>query len=102
LSTTEGEYVAATHAAKEALWLRPFIREVFGSTLTPTTLFSDNKSAIALSRNHQYHARMKHIDIRYHFIRWVIEDGSIRLVFCPTEYMIADMLGSTPMPISKN
>ena len=100
LSTTEGEYVAATHAAKEALWLRSFIGEVFGSTLTPTTLFSDNKSAIALSRDHQYHARTKHIDIRYHFIRWVIEDGSIRLVFCPTEDMIADTL-TKPLPSTK-
>jgi hypothetical protein len=63
LSTTEGEYVAATHATKEALWLRSFISEVFGNTLTPTTIFSDNKSAIELSKNHQYHARTKHIDI---------------------------------------
>src|ERR1700722_18694512 len=61
LSTTEGEYVAAIHAAKEALWLRSFINEVFGSTFEPTTLFSDNKSAIALSRDHQYHTRTKHI-----------------------------------------
>ena len=63
LSTTEGEYVAATHVAKEALWLHSFIGEVFSSTLTPTTLFSDNKSGIALSCDHQYHARMKHINI---------------------------------------
>jgi hypothetical protein len=68
LSMTEGEYVAATHAAKEALWLRSFIGMVFGSTLNPTTLFSDNKSAIALSCDHQYHARTKHINIQYHFI----------------------------------
>src|SRR6202040_1449295 len=99
LSTTEGKYVAA-HAAKEALWLRSFINEVFGSTLEPTTLFSDNKSAIALSRDHQYHARTKHIDIRYHFIRWIIEDGSIRLVFCPTEDMVADTL-TKPLPSTK-
>jgi hypothetical protein len=86
--------------AKEALWLRPFIGEVFGSTLTPTTLFSDNKSAIALSRDHQYHARTKHINIRYHFIQWVIEDSSIHLVFCPTEDMIADTL-TKPLPSTK-
>jgi len=63
LSTTEGEYVAATHAVKEALWLRSLISEVFGDTLEATTLFSDNQSAIALSKDHQYHARTKHIDI---------------------------------------
>ena len=100
LSTTEGEYVAATHAAKEALWLRSLISEVFGGTLEATTLFSDNQSAIALSKDHQYHARTKHIDIRYHFIRWVIENGSIRLIYCPTEDMVADTL-TKPLPSTK-
>ena len=92
LSTTESEYVAVTHAAKEALWLRSLIEQLFGTTLSPTTLFSDNQSAIALSKDHQYHARTKHIDIRFHFIRWIIEQGSIRLIYCPTDDMIADTL----------
>jgi hypothetical protein len=100
LSTTEGEYVAATQAAKEALWLRSFTGEVFGLELAPTTLFSDNKSAIALAKDHQYHARTKHIDIRFHFIRWIIENGSIRLIFCPTEDMLADTL-TKPLPSAK-
>ena len=97
LSTTEGEYVAATHAAKEALWLRSFTSEVFGDSLEPTTIFSDNKSAITLSKDHQYHARTKHIDIWYHFICWVIENDSIRLIYCPTEDMLADTL-TKPLP----
>ncbi len=93
LSTTEGEYVAATHAAKEGLWLRSLISEVFGSLLNgPTTLFSDNQSAIALAKEYQYHARTKHIDICYHFICWVIDNGSIHLIYCPTEDMVADTL----------
>lgn len=75
LSTTEAEYVAATHAAKEALWLRSLVGELFGAMADPLTLFSDNQSAIAIAKNPQYHARTKHIDIRFHFIRWVIEDG---------------------------
>jgi hypothetical protein len=65
LLTTESEYVAATHAAKEALWLQSLIQQLFDTTLSPTTLFSDNQSAIALSKDHQYHARTKHIEIRY-------------------------------------
>ena len=100
LSTTEGEYVAATQAAKEALWLRSFTGEVFGLELAPTTLFSDNKSAIALAKDHQYHAHTKHIDIRFHFIRWIIENGSIHLIFCPTEDMLADTL-TKPLPSAK-
>ena len=92
LSTTESEYVAATHAAKEALWLRSLITQLFSVNLDPTTLFSDNQSAIALTQDHQYHARTKHIDIRFHFIRWIVEQGSLRLIYCPTEDMIADTL----------
>jgi hypothetical protein len=92
LSTTESEYVAATHAAKETLWLRSLIKEILAPLDEPTTLFSDNQSAIALAHDHQYHARSKHIDVRYHFIRWVIEEGSLRLVYCPTDAMVADIL----------
>jgi transposase InsO family protein len=92
LSTTESEYVAATHAAKEALWLRSFIGQLFAPLPEPVTLFSDNQSAIALTKDHQYHARTKHIDIRFHFIRWVIEEGKLRLVYCPTADMVADTL----------
>jgi hypothetical protein len=92
LSTTEAEYVAQTHAAKEAVWLRRLFTELFKSIDTPTTLFSDSKSAIALAHDGHYHARTKHIDIRYHFIRYIIEAGTIKLVYCPTNDMTADVL----------
>ena len=92
LSTTESEYVAATHGMKEALWLRNLLAEVFEPLADATTLFSDNQSAIALTRDHQFHARTKHIDVRYHFIRWVVENGTLRLVYCPTADMVADAL----------
>jgi reverse transcriptase-like protein len=92
LSTTESEYIAATYTAKEALWLRQLILQLFGITLDASTLFSDNQSAIALTKEHQYHARTKHIDVRFHFIRWIIEEGKLRLVYCPTGDMVADIL----------
>ena len=92
LSTTESEYIATTYAAKEALWLRSLISQLFDINLEATTLFSDNQSAIALTKDHQYHARTKHIDIRFHFIRWIVENGSLRLIYCPTEDMVADTL----------
>ena len=90
LSTTEAEYVAATHATKEALWLRNFIGQVFGDVLDPTTLYCDNQSAIALAKDHQYHARTKHIDIRFHFVRWAIDEGKLKMTYCPTGEMLAD------------
>ena len=101
LSTTESEYIAATNAAKEALWLRFLIHQVFGKTLPPTTPFSDNQSAIALAKEHQYHARTKHIDVRFHFIHWIIEEGKICLVYCLTEDMVANVFTKTlPSPKS--
>ena len=92
LSTTESEYVAATHGMKEALWLRSLLSEVFGGFDKATVLFRDNQAAISLARDHQYHARTKHIDVRYHWIRWVIEQGALHLVYCPTDDMVADVL----------
>jgi hypothetical protein len=92
LSMTESEYVAATHSMKEALWLHSLLSEVFEPIKPPTTLFSDNQAAIALTHDHQYHSRTKHIDMRYHFICWVIEQGSLHLIYCPTNNMVTDML----------
>jgi hypothetical protein len=92
LSMTEAEYVAATHAAKEAVWLRRLITELFPSLDAPTTLYGNNQSVIVLVHGRQYHSRTKHIDIRYHFIRYIIEAGSIKLIYCPTNEQTADTL----------
>ena len=56
LSTTESKYIAATYAAKEALWLCSLISQLFGITLDMMTLFCNNQFAIALTKEHQYHA----------------------------------------------
>ncbi|CDO78280.1 hypothetical protein BN946_scf184674.g2 [Trametes cinnabarina] len=77
LSTAESEYIATTHTAKEPVWLRQLIGEVFGPLADPTTLYNDNQAAIALMKDGSYHARTKHIDIHYHFIRYSIDAGSI-------------------------
>ena len=92
LSMTESEYVAVTHAAKEALWLWSLLSQIFDITPKPTTLFSGNQSAIALTKDHQYHARTKHIDFHFHFIRYVVENGHLHLIYCPTNNMVADTL----------
>jgi hypothetical protein len=92
LSTAEAEYVAATHAAKECIWLRRLTGELFPSLHTQTTLFCDNQAALKLATDDNYHARTKHIDIRFHFIRQVIASGAIKMVYCPTDDMTADVL----------
>lgn len=92
LSTAEAEYVAATHAAKECIWLRKLSIPLFGSHSTPTTLYCDNQAALHLATDDNYHARTKHIDIRFHFIRQTITDGEINIEYCPTQAMTADIL----------
>lgn len=92
LSTAKSKYVAATHAAKEALWLHQLIKEVFCPLTHPTTLYGDNQSAIALMHNGSFHACMKHIGLHYHFIHFTVEEDSIHFVYCPTGDMITNTL----------
>ena len=92
LSTMEAEYVAATHATKEGIWLCRLVEEVFRPLTHPMPLYSDSQLAIALTKDRSYHACMKHIDIHYHFIRFVVDNHSLRLVYCPTDSMVADTL----------
>lgn len=91
LSTIEAEYIACTQAAKEALWLRTILTELDRPCETPTIIYSDNQSAIALAKNAIHHARSKHIDIRYHFIRDLISALTIELAHIPTDRMTADI-----------
>jgi len=92
LSSTESEYMAILHALKEQIWLLRFLKEIGYDISNQNVIYCDNQSAIALAHNPEHHARTKHIDIQYHFIRNCIEDGTTRLEYCPTEDMVADGL----------
>ena len=61
------------------------------NTETPVTVFEDNKAAISMTKNPQYHGRAKHVDIRYHFVRDHVDKGNVFIVFCPTSDMLADI-----------
>ncbi|KAG6531657.1 hypothetical protein ZIOFF_005473 [Zingiber officinale] len=92
LSSCEAEFMAATTAACQALWLRSLVSELTGVKPKPVTLFVDNKSAIALMKNPVFHGRSKHIDTRFHFIRECIEKGQIVVEFVNTGEQRADAL----------
>ena len=68
LLTAEAKYVAATHAAKEGIWLQRLIGELFSPIDNLTPLYCDNQAALMLAMTDNFHARTKHIDIHYHFI----------------------------------
>ena len=92
LSTTESEYMALLHTLKEQIWLLRFLREIGYDISDQNLIYCDNQSAIVLAHNPEHHARTKHIDIQYHFVRNCVEDGTTRLEYCPTEDMVADGL----------
>ncbi|CAM8981006.1 unnamed protein product [Rhodiola kirilowii] len=78
LSSTEAEYIAATEAAKEAIWLKGLLSEIEQCSYVPL-IYSDSMSALHLCRDPVYHERSKHIDVRLHFIRDIIDKGVIRI-----------------------
>ena len=67
-STTEAEYIAASDAAKEAVWLKKFIGElgVVPSIANPIALYCDNNGAIAQAKEPRSHQRSKHILRKFH------------------------------------
>ena len=73
LSTVEAEYIAVSTACCEAVWLRKLFSELFGHVLDTIVILCDNQSGIHLSENPVFHDRSKHIDIRYHSIRDMVQ-----------------------------
>ena len=78
LSTTEAEYIAVTEASKEMVWLQSFLEEL-GKKQEDNVLYCDSQSAIHLANNPSFHSITKHIQLRYHFIRSLLEDGILKL-----------------------
>src|SRR5579859_93922 len=69
LSTTEAEYIAAVEAGKKMIWMRQLLTEFGIPIKEPSILRIDNQSAISVSKNPEHHGRMKHLDLRYFWLR---------------------------------
>ncbi|KAH9651792.1 hypothetical protein KPL70_026888 [Citrus sinensis] len=91
LSTTEAEYMAATQACKEAIWIQRLLEEL-GHGQEKISVFCDSQSALHFARNPAFHSRTKHIGVQYHFVREVVEDGSVDLQKIHTKENLADVL----------
>jgi len=103
LSSTECEYVGLTLAAQEVLWTRKIFGFLStggdGSELPPTLVFCDNQAAIKMATKPSFKGRTRHISRRFHFIRECIATGQIRLEYCSTNDMLADILTKSLGPI---
>ena len=91
LSSTEAEYIAMSSAAKEAVYLRNLMTELGFNEPEPMMLYGDNLSAQCLVKNAAYHARSKHIDLKYHHIRDIYAKRLIDVEYVPTEDMMSDI-----------
>lgn len=92
LSSTEAEYMAITDASKEAIYLINFLKDLGHPDLAKAVIFNDNQGAGKLAENPIHHSRSKHIDVKHHFIRQVLKEHPVDLVYIPTEKMVADVL----------
>lgn len=92
LSSCEAEFMAATEAAKQAIWLQDLLSEITGRKAEKTLIRVDNKSAIALAKNPVFHRRSKHIQKRFHFIRECVERDHIDVEHVPGTEQKADIL----------
>lgn len=90
-SSTEAEYRALASTSAELTWISFVLRDIGCSLTSPTQLFCDNKSAISLTINPVLHARTKHIEIDFHFVREKVSSGSLQVKCVPSNCQIADI-----------
>ncbi|XP_020698241.1 uncharacterized protein LOC110110921 [Dendrobium catenatum] len=90
-SSTEAEYRALATAATDITWLRRLLQEFQILSSKPTVLMSDNTSSIAIANDPIFHARTKHIEIDFHFIRECIQNNVLRISHVHTTDQLADL-----------
>jgi hypothetical protein len=92
ISSCEAEYIAASTALTQALWLGLLLGDLLGRDVGAVELRVDSQSALALAKNPVFHERSKHIRVRYHFIRDCLAEGSIKARYINTKDQLADLL----------
>ena len=90
LSTAKAEYITASSCCTQLLWMQKLLHD-YGICQEHFTIYCNNTSAINISKNPVQHSRTKHIEIQYHFIRDLVEDGTLTLEFIHTNDQKADL-----------
>lgn len=90
LSTSEAEYYSLTECAKETVWTVQFLNQLGIHCKTPK-IYEDNLGALKWAKDPVEHKRTKHIDIKFHFIRELIDNQVIELDYIETSKMLADI-----------
>ena len=85
LSTAEVEYILVSDASRESIWLQKLLSDLFDSSLEHVVIHRDNQSCIKLSENPVFHDRLKHIEMRYHYVRDMVQRRAVSLRYIPTD-----------------
>jgi hypothetical protein len=91
LSTAEAEYIIAGSCCTQLLWMKKLLCDS-GFTEDTMIIDCDNTSAINIFKNPVQHSQTKHIDIRHHFLRELVESEVVSLSFIPSDNRLADIL----------
>ena len=93
LSSTEAEYVALGEVTKEVLFMRGILKFIQPNLdESCTTVYEDNQGAIQLANNPLSSSNSKHIDVRHHFLREMVSEKKIRVVYLKSADQHADMM----------
>ena len=91
-SSAETEYVSAALATTQAIWLKRILKDLGEKQKKAISIMCDNKSAIAMSKNPVHHNRTRHIAIKHHYIRDMVEKGKIEIKYISTDDQVSDIL----------
>jgi hypothetical protein len=97
LSTVEAEYVAMSRCTQQMVWMQSWLTEVEIEHSLPGTIKGDNRGALALTKNTRDHGKVKHIDIRHHYIRELLQSGAITVEQVSSTDNLADLF-TKPLP----
>jgi hypothetical protein len=92
LSTAEVEYIALSVVVREAVWLRKLLAYLFGHVLDSIVIDSDNQSCVKILENRVFHDKSKHIEIKYYYIRDMVQRMVVLVQYLPTDEQVADVL----------
>jgi hypothetical protein len=90
-STAEAENIAASVASRKAVWLKKLLSDLFSSELEPTVIHCDNQSCFKLTENPMFHDRSKHIEMRYHYVRDIVQKNILSIQYVPMTEQTTDI-----------
>jgi hypothetical protein len=98
LSTAEAEYIPLSMTVREAVWIRNILNELFKHEMDLNTIHFNNQSCLNISENPLFHDKSKHIEIKYHYIRDMVQRKTVHVQYLSTREKIANLFTK---PLSK-